>query len=104
MFKNVLEVSLAEGWGLPIAESLQHGRFCLASNTSSMPEIAGDLIDYFSPYDARECCEIIYEYANGNKYVKRNELIKKEYRVFTWDESFESYKDMVGRIVKPAIK
>ena len=41
--------SLCEGWGLPIAESLAQGRFCVASNRTSIPEVGGDLIDYFDP-------------------------------------------------------
>lgn len=43
--------SLYEGWGLPIGESLWFGKLCVASNASSMPEVGGDLADYFDPYD-----------------------------------------------------
>jgi glycosyltransferase involved in cell wall biosynthesis len=43
--------SLCEGWGLPIAESLAHGKFFVASNRTSIPEVGGDLIDYFDPSD-----------------------------------------------------
>jgi len=35
-------VSLAEGFGLPIVESLWHGKPCLCSNVGSMAEIAAD--------------------------------------------------------------
>src|SRR5215813_10141723 len=41
--------SLSEGWGLPVAESLVHGKFCVASNRTSIPEAGGNLIDYFDP-------------------------------------------------------
>ena len=34
--------SLAEGWGMPIGESLWFGKPCVASNTTSMPEVGGD--------------------------------------------------------------
>ncbi len=43
--------SLYEGWGLPIGESLWFGKLCVASNASSMPEVGGDLADYFDPHD-----------------------------------------------------
>ena len=43
--------SLCEGWGLPVAESLVQGKFCVASNCTSIPEVGGDLIDYFDPTD-----------------------------------------------------
>ncbi|HEY9657884.1 MAG TPA: glycosyltransferase family 1 protein, partial [Allocoleopsis sp.] len=37
--------SFYEGWGLPVAESLNYGKVTLASNTSSMPEIGGKFAD-----------------------------------------------------------
>ncbi|MGO1074480.1 glycosyltransferase family 4 protein [Inquilinus sp. CA228] len=43
--------SLYEGWGLPIGESLWFGKLCIASNSSSMPQVGGDLVDYVDPED-----------------------------------------------------
>ena len=42
-------VSLAEGWGLPIGESLWLGKTCLASGTTSMPEVGGNDVVYVDP-------------------------------------------------------
>jgi glycosyltransferase involved in cell wall biosynthesis len=41
--------SLAEGWGLPVGESLWFGKTCAASNTTSIPEVGQDLCVYFDP-------------------------------------------------------
>ncbi len=41
--------SFIEGWGLPVGESLTHGKVCIASNTSSLPEVGGELVDYIDP-------------------------------------------------------
>jgi len=41
--------SLAEGWGLPVGESLWFGKACAASRTTSIPEVGGDLCVYFDP-------------------------------------------------------
>jgi glycosyltransferase involved in cell wall biosynthesis len=86
--------SLAEGWGLPIAESLQHGKFCLSSNTSSMPEIAGDKIAYFNPYDTRDCMEKIEKYATKDKKTLNNQ-INASHQVFTWTDSFRQYEELI---------
>ena len=43
--------SLAEGWGLPIGESLWFGKPCVASNATSMPEVGGALCFYGDPHD-----------------------------------------------------
>jgi glycosyltransferase involved in cell wall biosynthesis len=41
--------SLAEGWGLPVGESLWFGKACAASNSTSIPEVGQDLCIYFDP-------------------------------------------------------
>ncbi len=43
--------SLYEGFGLPMLEALQLGVPLLASNSSSLPEVAGDAAIYADPYD-----------------------------------------------------
>jgi hypothetical protein len=45
--------SLAEGWGLPIGESLSHGTPCIASNTTAMPEVGGSFVVYFDPHSTQ---------------------------------------------------
>jgi hypothetical protein len=58
-----------------------------------MPEIAGDLIDYFSPYDAKNCLDKIIEYATDDKKLAvKNRHIKEVYKDFSWDDSFEQFK------------
>lgn len=51
--KAVLFPSLYEGFGLPILESMLLGTPVLSSNTSSVPEVAGDAALLVSPYDTR---------------------------------------------------
>jgi glycosyltransferase involved in cell wall biosynthesis len=84
--------SLSEGWGLPIAESLQHGKLCIASGVSSMLEIGDGMVDYFLPYDARECLEKIVYYLAEDRYLEENHKINNTYQVYTWDESYQSLK------------
>ncbi len=49
-----------EGWGLPVSESLAHGRPTLVARTSSLPEAGGEFADYFDiddPADFRRRLE-----------------------------------------------
>ena len=43
--------SFVEGWGLPVGESLAHGKICVASSSSSIPEVGGDYAVYVDPFD-----------------------------------------------------
>jgi glycosyltransferase involved in cell wall biosynthesis len=77
--------SLYEGWGLPVAESLAHGKFCLASNAGSLPEVGGDLIDYVDPWDVPEWASKIEFYIKNPKVLLARETkIKSEYKVIQW--------------------
>jgi glycosyltransferase involved in cell wall biosynthesis len=54
LYKNCLFTvypSLYEGWGLPVAESLVHGKFCIASDGGSLPEVAPGYVEYINPLD-----------------------------------------------------
>jgi glycosyltransferase involved in cell wall biosynthesis len=46
--------SLFEGFGLPVLESLSAGTPCVASFSSSIPEVGGQICLYFDPLSARD--------------------------------------------------
>ncbi len=83
--------SFYEGWGLPVAESIVRGKVSLASGTSSMPEIAGKLIDYFNPYSADECLAMIQKLLVP-KYLQQAEDRIKRYQKTSWDDTFRQVK------------
>jgi len=49
--KAALFPSLYEGFGLPVLEAMQLGTPVISSNTSSLPEVAGDAALMVDPYD-----------------------------------------------------
>jgi len=91
--------SFYEGWGLPIAESLARGKFCLASNSSSMREIAGDLIEYFDPYSIDQAYAVISKYLRYPQILRRKEAqIRRRYRPRPWDmTASEFFRQFEGR-------
>jgi glycosyltransferase involved in cell wall biosynthesis len=77
--------SLCEGWGLPIAESLMQGKFCVASNRTSIPEVGGDLIDYFDPSSEDDALAKIERALLDPDYLAAREArLRAEYRPRTW--------------------
>jgi len=80
--------SLYEGWGLPVAESLAIGKFCLASNATSIPEVGGDFLEYIDPWDVPRWAERLQWYFDHPELV--NDLssrISREYEPYSWGET-----------------
>lgn len=80
--------SLYEGWGLPLAEALAHGKFCLASNTSSLPEVGGALVEYIDPWESRRWAERIAYYLDHPEVLAaREKAIREEYKPPRWADT-----------------
>ena len=79
--------SFAEGWGLPVAESFSYGKACLCADNTSLPEVGGELAEYLGADDIEGWAEKIEEYLTDKKVLRgRETLIKKEYRVWRWED------------------
>lgn len=79
--------SFTEGYGLPVAESLLFGKYCLSSNGGSLPEAGGDYIDYINPYDLDKWCEKFLFLINNPDYIaKKEQHIKEHYRPVSWEQ------------------
>ena len=77
--------SLYEGWGLPVGESLAHGKICLSSNSSSMPEIARELTDLLDPLDRAAWAARIQHYASSRSSRARQEArIRAGFAITPW--------------------
>jgi glycosyltransferase involved in cell wall biosynthesis len=77
--------SLGEGWGLPVAEGLAAGKFCVCSNRSSLPQIGGDLINYFDPTDEENAFAQIERVLLDRQYLEaRTARVVSEYRAVSW--------------------
>jgi glycosyltransferase involved in cell wall biosynthesis len=101
MYQNTLFTaypSLYEGWGLPVAESLAYGRPCVASNASSIPEIGGDLVKYFSPNSTDECLEAIHSMMNQTYRISVEQSIKKNYKKTSWSDTYNQVLDSIKQL------
>lgn len=77
--------SLYEGWGLPVAESLAYGKFCLAANSASIPEVGGDLIEYLDPWDVSVWADRLRWYLQDPHALAAAELrIRSDYQPASW--------------------
>jgi len=80
--------SLYEGWGLPIAESLNHGKQCIASKTSSMVEIAPNLTRFAHPLLVKEWVTQIKILCENPEILRmESQRISQEYEPKTWEST-----------------
>jgi len=79
--------SFYEGWGMPIAESIMRGTPAVASNTSSMPEVAPGFANYFNPSSTDELLDVIIAMLQPGALEKEKAKIKG-YVPTSWDDSF----------------
>jgi glycosyltransferase involved in cell wall biosynthesis len=95
--------SLREGFGIPIIEAMACGVPVITSNTSSMPEIAGDSACIVDPNDSDAIMQGILKISTDLEY--KNELISKgleRCKKFSWNnmalQVLEVYKKMFNEI------
>lgn len=79
--------SLFEGFGLPILEAMAAGCPVACSNTTSLPEIAGDAAIYFNPLDPSAIAQSIFALLS-NEDLRRAFIARGLSRAskFSWEE------------------
>lgn len=88
--------SFVEGWGLPVGESLFHGRPCVASNTSSIPEVGGDLVDYVDPFNLTDGIAVFRRMITDRAYLRsRAEAIRDRFVARTWSDVGANFMEKV---------
>ena len=87
-FKNAdvyIFPSLAEGFGLGVLEAFHYKVPLLCSNTTSLPEIAGDAALYFNPFEPDEIVAAILKfYADPTLAPKLVEKGTERLKEFSW--------------------
>ncbi|MDX2503703.1 MAG: glycosyltransferase family 1 protein [Gammaproteobacteria bacterium] len=95
----VILVSLYEGFGIPIVESMACGTAVIASNVSAMPEVAGGAGLLVDPENIDEICSGIEQVVNSD--ALREKLIlngKKRSHEFSWEASAKNIWDVFASV------
>ncbi len=84
--------SLYEGFGLPVIESMACGTNAICSNNSSIPEVGGQLVDYFDPYDIDDIKNKIEKNINKELDYKK---VSKWLENFDWNKCSKEFMKVV---------
>ena len=79
--------SIYEGWGLPIGESLGHGKLCVLADNSSLPEVAGEF-GCFIPLDDVEAAAdaIIGLLQDADRLREFEQAIAARFTPLRWED------------------
>ena len=79
--------SFYEGFGLPVLESMACGRFCLASNSTSIPEVVGPDLPMLDPADASSIAKQMMKLIKENDYRESlHQIAFRNSKKFTIDQ------------------
>jgi glycosyltransferase involved in cell wall biosynthesis len=95
--KAVLFPSLYEGFGLPVLEAMSLGAPVITSNTSSLPEVAGDAALLVDPYDPQALTAAVRTFEENGRL--REELAQRG-RLRAELFSKEAYTARLGRLYR----
>ena len=90
-------VSYFEGFGLPILEAMSTGRAVICSNTTSMPEVGGDAVEYCDPYSVESMVDAIENVVlNESRRIELQEKALVQAQKFSYrkaaEQTLEIYK------------
>ncbi len=88
--------SFYEGFGLPVLEAMNYGVPVICSNTSSLPEVAGDAALLVDPNNTQEIAEAMNKvFGDGDLKNKMIEKGFKNVEKFSWEECARETVDVL---------
>jgi glycosyltransferase involved in cell wall biosynthesis len=83
--------SFFEGWGLPVGESLGFGKPCLTSNSTSLPEVGGNLTRRFDADNLPEAYAVIRQVIeNPAELALWEAKVKREFKPVPWSATADA--------------
>ncbi len=102
LYKNALLYafpSLNEGFGLPVLEAFSHDVPVVVANNTCLPEVGGDAILSFDPFDTEDIFKTIKQVLDDE--TLRNDMVAKgreRLKEFSWRKTAEQLVEIFKRV------
>lgn len=98
-----LYTSLRESFGIPLLEAMACGTPVITSNTSSMPEIAGEDALLINPEDDESISKMMLKIENDESlYNQQREYGLERSKMFSWKKTAENLLKVYNSVLKQA--
>lgn len=82
--------SIYEGFGFPPLEAASFGSVSAVSNKSSIPEVCGEAVFYFDPYNKKDMYNVMNEILSNEALLNsKKELLESQLNKFSWERNAE---------------
>ncbi|WP_300699441.1 glycosyltransferase family 1 protein [Bacteroides sp.] len=93
--------SLRESFGIPMLEAMACGTPVITSNTSAMPEVAGEGAILINPLNPQEIADAIIQLENDEDFRQQQSAYGQErVKLFSWKNTAEAYVKIYDSIFK----
>lgn len=86
--------SIAEGFGLPVAEAMSAGKPVFLSNRTALPEIGSTAAFYFRNFNATHMQEVFEDGMERYESQHMEPMIRERSASFCWDKAAKKYLDV----------
>lgn len=104
LYKNASALvipSIIEGFGLPVIEAFACGCPVVSSNAGALPEVGGDAVIYFNPYDILDIQEkmekVLSDEGLRKSMIEKGKMRMKEFR---WEVAAKKLLGVFERVMK----
>jgi glycosyltransferase involved in cell wall biosynthesis len=90
-----------EGFGIPLVEAMYCHVPIIASNVTSMPEVAGDAAYYVNPFDVNQIAEAMEQLVSSNELLVSltNKAIERK-TLFSWDKTASEFYKSIQNLIR----
>lgn len=91
--------SYYEGFGLPLAEAMAFGLPVICANAASLPEVGGECVRYFDPFDEADIARVMAEAVRAHPVPIDQACYDRQLGRFDWDASANAHLDLMQSLV-----